>query len=361
MADEMMTPQNNPAEPTQPPDLEARPEASAAPETVLQPLAMGLLDQKVKPASDKACGSLVSVIIPTYNRAWALEKSVRSVFDQTYRPIECIIVDDGSTDNTPNLVAQLVSKCPEGVILRYFKQENGGANSARNRGLMECRGDFICYLDSDDMLLRDSVEARAQALRADPEVDFCYGLCSVRDQQGTELRRMNDPWPRPGEPRISRYLFDTNAPLIRRSTCARVGLWRNDDLHGQEYEYFARLKYFSNKVAFTDRVLSIYVRHEQRSIFDNKSIVFSLAVFRVLIAVKALVLYGTHDNAAERQHLSVAFKSLAKQLYRLKDYSNACAALQEAMVLKWKVRVCAEWLVLKALSILHKLHPVSGA
>jgi glycosyltransferase involved in cell wall biosynthesis len=295
---------------------------------------------------------LVSVIIPTYNRAWTLGKSVRSVFDQTYRSIECIIVDDGSTDATPDVVGQLVNECPRGITVRYIRKDNGGPNSARNRGLIESAGEFICYLDSDDILLPDSVARRARILQEDPSVDFCYGQSSARDEHGREILTMNHPWPGPNEARVSRYLFDTNSPLIRRATCARVGLWREDDLHGQEYEYFARLKYFSNKAVFIDRVLSVYVRHRNESIFDNKSLDFSLAIFRMLLAVKALVIYGKHDNISERHHLSAGFRSLAKQLHRLGDYSHACAALQEAQALQWRMKTGAEGLALKALSLL---------
>lgn len=330
---------------------EGQPEASQADETFLQPLGMKMPDTKTEVTAKQSGQPLVSVIIPTYNRSWALGKSVGSVLEQTYRPIGCLIIDDGSTDDTSDVVKRLIRKCPEGVRIRYYKKENGGVNSARNRGLAECRGEFICYLDSDDMLVADSIYERARVLIEDPDVDFCYGLASIRDENGNETGRMNTSWPTPDEARISRYLFNTNSPLIRRSTCARVGLWRADDLHGQEYEYFARLKYFSNKVHFINKTLSFYVKHNNESIFD-RSLSFSLALFRILLAVKALVLYGKYDNKLERHHLSKEFRGLAKQLYRLKDYSNACAALQESLILKCNLKVLAQWVAVKSMEIL---------
>jgi glycosyltransferase involved in cell wall biosynthesis len=299
----------------------------------------------------KASGKpLVSVIIPTYNRSWSLGKTIRSVFDQTYRPLECIIVDDGSVDDTSDLVEKLAHECPEGVDVRYFKQDNGGPNSARNRGLLECRGDFICYLDSDDLLTYNSINERADVLIADPDVDFCYGLCSVRDEHNREIGKMNESWPPSGDARISRYLFDTNAPLIRRSTCARVGLWRADDLYGQEYEYFARLKYFSNKIHFINKTVSMYIRHKRESIFD-KSLPFSLALFRILLAVKALVVYGKHDNVQERHELATAFRKVAKQLFHYRDYANARTALQESLILRRSLKVFAQWLAITLMAI----------
>lgn len=330
---------------------EGQPEASQADEAFLQPLGMKMPDTKTEVTAKQSGQPLVSVIIPTYNRSWALGKSVGSVLEQTYRPIECVIIDDGSTDDTSDVVKRLIRKCPEGVRIRYYKKENGGVNSARNRGLLGCKGAFVCYLDSDDMLTRDSISERARVFIEDPDVDFCYGLASIRDENGNETGRMNTSWPTSDEARISRYLFNTNSPLIRRSTCAKVGLWREDDLHGQEHEYFARLKYFSNKVIFIDKILSVYVKHKNESIFD-RSLPFSLALFRILLTVKALILYGKYDNKHERRQLSREFRGVAKQLFDLKDYSNACAALQESLILKFKVKVFAEWLIVKVIGIL---------
>jgi hypothetical protein len=159
---------------------------------------------------------------------------------------------------------------------------------------------------------------------------------------------MNEPWPTSDKARISRYLFNTNSPLIRRSTCALVGLWREDDLYGLEHEYFARLKYISNKVAFIDRVLSVYVRHKNESIF-GKSLPFTLASFRIHLAVKALVVYGKYDNVQERFELAMEFRKLAKQLFSLRDYKNAQIALQESLILKFNLKVCAQWLAVKSI------------
>jgi hypothetical protein len=116
-------------------------------------------------------------------------------------------------------------------------------------------------LDSDDRLTPDSISARVAVLRLDPNVDFTYGRTSVQDEEGNELFEMTEPWPKPGQARIARYLFDTNSPMMRRELASNVGLWRLDDTHGQEFEYFARLKYFAKSAHYIDRPLSIYVRH----------------------------------------------------------------------------------------------------
>lgn len=333
---------------------EGKPADSNDDRILIEPLGMKTLNVQREAVAKNSDNPLVSVIIPTYNRAWALGKSVRSVFEQTYRPIECIIVDDGSTDNTTDIVKHLIDECPEHIDVRYFIKENGGANSARNRGLFECSGDFICYLDSDDMLTRDSIDERARVLIEDSDVDFCYGLSSIRDEHGTEIGRLNESWPASDKPIISHYLFDTNSPLIRRSACAMVGLWREDIQGFQEYEYFSRLKHVSKKVYFINKILNVYVKHKDENIY-NKSLSYSLSRFKCILIVKSLVLYGKHDNIHERKCLSKMFRSSAVLLYRSKDYSTACAALQESMTLNFNLKVLAQWIALRFIGLLKTL------
>src|SRR5688572_9773107 len=87
---------------------------------------------------------LVSVILPTYNRAYSIVETIKSVLAQTYHPVELIIVDDGSTDNTADVIAGFAND------VTYIKQSNGGVASARNTGFRVARGEFIALIDSDD-------------------------------------------------------------------------------------------------------------------------------------------------------------------------------------------------------------------
>src|SRR6266540_1479939 len=88
----------------------------------------------------------VSVVIPTYNRASLLREAIDSVLNQTFNDLELIIVDDGSTDNTEEVVHSFTDH-----RLMYLKQQNEGASSARNAGIQAATGEFIAFLDSDDL------------------------------------------------------------------------------------------------------------------------------------------------------------------------------------------------------------------
>ena len=112
----------------------------------------------------------ISVVIPTYNRAAKAQKSVESALDQTFSDLEVIVVDDGSADNTRDVIAQSF-----GDRVRYFYQSNQGASAARNKGIAEARGEWIAFLDSDDGWERDKLEWQLKTLEQfAPQCGGCY-------------------------------------------------------------------------------------------------------------------------------------------------------------------------------------------
>lgn len=120
----------------------------------------------------------VSVVIPTFNRAHVLRRSIASVLDQTYVDLELIVVDDGSSDGTDVLVQGIFDS-----RLRYIKQpKNRGVSAARNRGIAEARGEWLAFLDSDDVWLPHKLERQFAALDG---VECVASYCSLRRVDGT--------------------------------------------------------------------------------------------------------------------------------------------------------------------------------
>jgi glycosyltransferase involved in cell wall biosynthesis len=114
----------------------------------------------------------VSVVVPTYNYAHFLPVALDSVLTQTYRDWECVIVDDGSTDDTATVADAYVRRDPR---FRYIHQANRGLAGARNTGVRNAHGDAIQFLDADDRLLPAKLERHAAYLEAHPECDIVYG------------------------------------------------------------------------------------------------------------------------------------------------------------------------------------------
>lgn len=110
----------------------------------------------------------VSVIIPTYNRASFLPNAITSILQQTYEDYEVIVIDDGSTDETPRVLKQF-----EGKIKVLF-QKNRGASAARNLGIQEADGNYISFLDSDDQWTRKKLQIQMQRIQEDPDIKICY-------------------------------------------------------------------------------------------------------------------------------------------------------------------------------------------
>jgi glycosyltransferase involved in cell wall biosynthesis len=112
--------------------------------------------------------STISVIIPVYNGARYVAAAIDSVLSQTYDEREIIVIDDGSTDET----AEVVALYPEA---RYIFQENAGIGAARNNGVGEARGQFLAFLDSDDLWTKDKLSLQMQAIQSNSQIDVLYG------------------------------------------------------------------------------------------------------------------------------------------------------------------------------------------
>lgn len=123
---------------------------------------------------------LVSCIIPTYNRANFVERAIQSVLNQTYKNIEVIVVDDGSEDNTKEVVLSIKNE-----RIKYIRlHRNFGAAFARNVGIVNAEGEFIAFLDSDDYFLPEKIEKQVEAMMSDSSIGVCYTEAYYKLQSG---------------------------------------------------------------------------------------------------------------------------------------------------------------------------------
>jgi glycosyltransferase involved in cell wall biosynthesis len=166
----------------------------------------------------------VSVVIPTYNRANLISEAIQSILDQTFQDYEIIIVDDGSTDNTKEIVQNFKNS-----RLRYICQRNSGVSVAQNTGTKLASGEYIAFLGSDDMLMRDALKKAVDILDAHPEVAFSYGQAYHMDEYGRILSLFTPTCKhsciRDGRDEIKELMFCTHisAATIRRSCFDEIG------------------------------------------------------------------------------------------------------------------------------------------
>lgn len=185
---------------------------------------------------------LVSTIIPVHNRPGLLREAVASVLAQTYRPIEIVIVDDGSTDETYAVADSLEAANP--AEIRVMHGRNAGPGMAREAGRRVAKGEFIQYLDSDDLLLPNKFELQVRGLNEHVDCGVAYGMTSYRQFESTAERV---PWKRTGE-RIERMFpsflasrwWGTSTPLYRKSLTDAAGPWLALSSE-EDWEYDCRL------------------------------------------------------------------------------------------------------------------------
>jgi len=206
--------------------------------------------------------NLVSTIIPVFNRPVQLAVAVGSVVAQNYSPIEIILVDDGSTDDT-FAVAQAFERQHPGLV-RAFTKSNGGPGLAREYGRTHARGEFIQYLDSDDVLLPGKFRSQVEALRREPCAGVAYGITLFRATDGSLGAEPHKLTGERIETMFPRFLtgrwWETATPLYRSAVCDAAGPWSNLCLE-EDWEYDCRVASLGTRLAFCPVAVSEHRDH----------------------------------------------------------------------------------------------------
>jgi teichuronic acid biosynthesis glycosyltransferase TuaG len=194
-------------------------------------------DLGLPPHSAEPPAMQVSALIPTYNRATDVKRALDSVLSQTFPVAEIIVVDDGSTDNTREVVASF------GDRVRYIYKKNAGLSAARNTGIQAATGEWIAFLDSDDWWFPDKIRLQAEALHRHPGAALAYTTGWAISANGTrEILRPVDParlWP---ALRHSNQL--TGGPssvMIRRDVVLAEGGFNESLVMGEDWDLWVRL------------------------------------------------------------------------------------------------------------------------
>lgn len=210
---------------------------------------------------------LVSIIIPTFNRAHFISETLNSIEQQTYTNWECIIVDDGSTDGTENLLNKYISKDSR---FSYFKRPSAlpkGANACRNYGFEQSNGKYINWFDSDDVMEPSKLELQVNALELHKENPYCIcqtawlekdseTFLGLRSKNITSEHRMEDYI-------LYRIFWSILAPLWRREFIIIHGLKFDETLHqSQEYDFHIKALSFNSNYVIIDEALASMYKHE---------------------------------------------------------------------------------------------------
>jgi glycosyltransferase involved in cell wall biosynthesis/O-antigen/teichoic acid export membrane protein len=207
----------------------------------------------------------VSVVIPTYNMAKYLPLALESALGQGYPNLDIIVIDDGSTDDTAEVVRPYLHR------IRYFRQENRGLPAARNRGLELAQGEYVRFLDADDALCADALFAQVALLNEYPQVALVHGPAHVMDSDGKVRGLRRSPLPsaaatiRPSARAFRRLLrgcdICVSTVMVRVAALRRVGPFQPESLPGEDWDMWLRIGAYYDQ-AYIPKPLAYYRVHQ---------------------------------------------------------------------------------------------------
>ena len=238
---------------------------------------------------------LVSVIIPTYNRAWSLPAAIDSVLAQDYQPFELIVIDDGSSDNTPFLLSAYKHQ------IKTVRQENAGVSAARNTGIDTAAGDFLAFLDSDDRWLPQKLARQVDFFRRHPDALICQTE-ELWVRNGVRVNPKKRHQKRSGDifvPSLSLCLVSPSAVMLKRKLLDEIGRFDENLPACEDYDLWLRVSARHPVYLLDDPLIIKHGGHP-----DQLSRAAGLDRFRIQ-ALRKILQQGRLSTARQRAAVSV--------------------------------------------------------
>lgn len=202
---------------------------------------------------------LVSVIVPTYNRDTYLLQAIESIVNQTYKNVEVLVIDDGSSIKYAEGICERFQQC------HYHHKTNGGVSSARNAGIALAKGDFIAFLDDDDFWKEDKLEKQLGFLSKNPDIDLVHGPAIVVDESGKPTGKTIGASKEKAHKRsgyvfwnaIGTWIVKAPTPLIRKKVFTPHMRFDETLVVGEDTDFYQRL-FYNHKITYLEEPLAYY-------------------------------------------------------------------------------------------------------
>lgn len=186
----------------------------------------------------------VSVIIPMYNAEKTITRSIESVLHQTYvGEKELIIINDGSTDTSKEIVENIIKKNTSDVSIILINKENGGVSTARNAGLEICKNDLIAFLDSDDAWYSNKLSVQINIMKENINVDFVGSILSYKPWKRYLFRKVGYLTKIELEDLMFKFCFQPSTVIFKRKIIDTVGYFDHKQKYAEEGNFFMRITY----------------------------------------------------------------------------------------------------------------------
>ena len=240
---------------------------------------------------------MISVIVPVYNGEKTIKQCLDSILAQTYKNYEIVVINDGSIDNTENIVLNYINE-NKNVAIKYFKQKNMGVACARNNGIQKATGDYIAFLDSDDFWIKTKLEYQMSYLESNPDIGlFCTKIGTAHSSQIKEINFL--------KMLFKSYIYPSTA-IIPRKVLTDVGVFPENRRYFEEGDLFLRIgkkykikmsnkgtvKYGFNKKGFGESGLTANLKEMEKgdilnltNALERDDISFALYLFAVIFSL----------------------------------------------------------------------------
>ncbi len=263
----------------------------------------------------------VSVVVPSYNHASFVERTLRSIFRQTFAPAELLVIDDGSTDGSPKIIEPVLHDCP--FPCELVARENRGLSATLNQGFARARGEYFAYLGSDDLWLPDFLRARVRLLESRPDAVLAYGHAYFIDEQNRIVDCTAD-WAHYADGDVREMLLQTIAPMsptvLYRRDALEQQRW-NEESKLEDYDLYLRLS-AAGPFAFDPQVLSAWRRHGSNVSWDQALMLKEQLQAQRLGALR----FGLTDDEIEKLQRATKF-SRAEDFLRVGQKGKALRLL----------------------------------
>lgn len=223
---------------------------------------------------------LVSIIIPSFNQGEFIEQTILSVLYQTYQNIECIIIDGASSDNTVDVIKHYESK-----LSKIVSEEDEGQADAINKGIRLASGDFITWVNSDDLLDPTAIEYAVAAFVENPDVDFVYGDINLINERSVSLRVLKGC-----QIKLSSVFFIMDLPIPQQGSMWRRNVTSSVGLLGEQWHYVLDREFFlricmKHNVKYINKIMGSFRQHGQSKSVKMKEgwIMELLSMYEVLV------------------------------------------------------------------------------
>lgn len=269
----------------------------------------------------------VSILVPCFNAERWIAQAVQSALDQSHHDVEIIVVDDGSTDGSLDVIRSF------GNRIRWESGPNNGGNRTRNRLLELATGEWIQYLDADDYLLPEKIERQLEELQAADHVDVAYSPVIFRFEQSPRPAREElfvipeprDPWIL----LIQWMLPQTSGPLWRRSALLDAGGWNENQKCCQEHELYFQLLKCGKRFQYCESVGAVYRQWSEGTVCRRNPLETFLTRMSVVKACEEFLISSGEMNAHRRDAVAHTRYQCARSIWHL-DRRHAVALAKSA-------------------------------